>query len=88
MKITKRQLRRIIKEERAKILRESFADAVNQGRAQSRAREEAEFGSFEDRVRDLHDNISSAAEETYTGFDDDDPKIFEELMKRAGISRQ
>ena len=48
MKITRRQLRRIIKEEKAKLLRESFADAVSQGRAQSRAREEAEFGPTRD----------------------------------------
>ena len=70
MKITKRQLKRIIKEEKAKLLRESF-----------------EFGSFEERVRDLHSNISSAAEETYTGFDYEDLKTFEELMDLAGISR-
>ncbi len=51
-------------------------------------KEELESYSFEERVRDLYNNISSAAEETYTGFDDDDLKTFKELMMRAGIRHQ
>ena len=45
MKITKAQLRRIIKES---LQRESYGDAVRQGAAQSRAREKAEFGGSKD----------------------------------------
>lgn len=62
MKITKRQLRQIIKEEKAKILRESFADAVNQGRAQSRAREEAEFGGVSPAINSLLQKFESQFE--------------------------
>ena len=47
---------------------------------------QAENDSFEDRVRDLHSNISSAAEETYTGFDYEDLKTFEKLMDLAGLA--
>ena len=47
---------------------------------------QAENDSFEDRVRDLHSNISSAAEETYTGFDYEDLKTFEKLMDLAGFA--
>jgi hypothetical protein len=62
MKITKRQLRQIIKEEKAKVLRESFADAVNQGRAQSRAREEAEFGGVSPAINSLLQKFESQFE--------------------------
>jgi hypothetical protein len=67
MKLTKTQLKQIIKEE----LESSM---------------QAENDSFEDRVRDLHSNISSAAEETYTGFDYEDLKTFEKLMDLAGLA--
>ena len=56
MKITKRQLRRIIKEE---LLRESYADAVSQGAAQSRAREKAEFDTASEVKSDMADLMSS-----------------------------
>ena len=68
MKITKTQLRNLIKEELG-----------------SSMQAEAEDDSFEVRVKSLHSNILSAAEETYTGFDHADLKTFEELMAMAGI---
>tara|TARA_A100001201_G_C4037939_1_gene185754 strand:+ start:349 stop:579 length:231 start_codon:yes stop_codon:yes gene_type:complete len=68
MKLSKTKLKQIIKEEIQEL--ESSM--------------QAEERPFEERVRDLHSNISSAAEETYTGFDDDDLKTFEKLMELAG----
>lgn len=72
MKITKETLKQIIKEEIQEL--ESSM--------------QAEERPLEDRVRDLHDNISSAADETYTGFYEEDLKTFQELMELAGIRRQ
>ena len=45
MIVTRKQLRRIIREE---LIRESYGDAVSQGAARSRAREKAEFGGSKD----------------------------------------
>lgn len=68
MKITKTQLRNLIKEELG-----------------SSMQAEAEDDSFEVRVKSLHSNILSAAEETHTGFDYADLETFEKLMELAGI---
>ena len=70
MKLSKTKLKQIIKEEIQEL--ESSM--------------QAEERPFEERVRDLHSNISSAAEETYTGFDYEDLKTFEKLMDLAGLA--
>ena len=70
MRITKKQIRQIIKE--------SFADAVNQGRAQSRAREKAEFGPNADRTLGIYASTSLLGR-----FEDAMDRLYEDIYSNA-----
>ena len=72
MKITKRQLRRIIKEEKAKLLQETVADQAN----------------FEALIAEVAQEVSELFDEQLTGLFKEDPEMFAGRSTEAEWTQQ